>query len=222
MTKPYPTLPQRLLDAVERFASPRAQMHRVGGKWENISASEMLRDIAGLSAAFNKLGVASGDRVAIFAPNCPEWHVADFATLGLGAVCVPIYFRESAERIQYIINHSEAKCLFVAGEEQVAKIAQIGAGLPSAKHVIVAGHPVELRADLLQYESLVASAGPAEVDAYRHRAAALDSSQLASIIYTSGTTGEPKGVMLSHANFVSNELASLKNLPCGPEDISIS
>src|SRR5262249_21016888 len=124
--------------------------------------------------------------------------------------------------IEYIIGHSEAKCLFVAGEEQLAKIAQIGPKLPTIKHVIVAGHPVQAQSELLQYESLIAPAGKQEIEAYRQLAAALDSNKLASIIYTSGTTGEPKGVMLSHANFVSNELASFEGLPCGPDDIGLS
>jgi len=95
MTAKYPTLPQRLLDAVERNPAPRAQMHRVNGQWEGIAATEMLRRIASLATALAELGVKPGDRVVIFAPNSPEWHVADFAILGLGAVSVPIYFRES-------------------------------------------------------------------------------------------------------------------------------
>src|ERR1700683_4688204 len=82
--KEYPTLPQRLLDAVDRYRSPRAQMyksqtHKPGDRWENVSADEMLKRIAGLAAAMARLGLAEGDRVAIFAPNCPEWHIADFA-----------------------------------------------------------------------------------------------------------------------------------------------
>src|ERR1017187_3590666 len=97
----YSTLPQRLLDSVDRNKCPRAQVWKVGARWEAIPAQEMLRRAAGLSAAFLRLGVQPGDRVAIFAPNCPEWHVADFAVTGLGGVVVPIYFRESPERIEY-------------------------------------------------------------------------------------------------------------------------
>src|SRR5262249_16234971 len=106
MMRQYPTLPQRLLDAVDRIGTSHAQMYRTNGKWERTCAQEMLRRIAGLSAALSSLGIGNGDRVAVFAPNCPEWHVADFAILGLGAVTVPIYFRESADRIEYIVSHS--------------------------------------------------------------------------------------------------------------------
>ena len=229
----YPTLPQRLLDAVDRYACPRAQMHRVravlaarskqnaGGRWESISALEMLRRIAGLSAALAKLGVGRGDRVAVYAPNCPEWHIADFAVLGLGAVVVPIYFRESPERIEYIVNHSGAKAIFVAGEEQMARLGEVRHRLAGLDRVITAG-PDAAAGDALRYEALISTAGQVEVAAYRRRAVSLAADQLASIIYTSGTTGEPKGVMLSHANFVSNELAAFEGLSYGPDDVALS
>ena len=105
MPSAYPTLPQRLLESFDRYASPRAQLYKQNGQWLPISSGEMVRRIAGLSEQLAKLGITQGDRVAIFAPNCPEWHVADFAALGLGAVVVPIYFRESAERMAYILGH---------------------------------------------------------------------------------------------------------------------
>ena len=250
--KEYPTLPQRLLAAVDRYRSPRAQMyksqtHKPGDRWENVSADEMLKRIAGLAAAMARLGLAEGDRVAIFAPNCPEWHIADFAASGLGGVVVPIYFRESPERIEYIIRHAGAKVVFVAGEEQVARLASIRSTLTTVEHVIVAraagtsGPPgdtspgVQRAAPATQevsasnaaeqtfhYESLIAAASDADVAAYRQGVTRLRSSQLATIIYTSGTTGEPKGVMLSHANLVSNEMGSFEGFVFGPDDVALS
>ena len=218
----YPTLPQRLLDAVDRYACPRAQMRKAGGQWESIPAQEMLRRVAGLSGALAELGVAQGDRVAVYAPNCPEWHVLDFAVAGLGAVVVPIYFRESPERIEYILNHSGAKAVFVSGEEQIARLGEIRHRLAGVERVIAAGTAEAAVRDVLRYEALIATAGQAEVAAYRRRAGAVRPDHLASIIYTSGTTGEPKGVMLSHANFVSNELASFEGLSYGPHDVALS
>lgn len=223
MPKEYPTLTRRLLDAVDRFPDSRAQIHKVGPEWKDVPAREMLRRIAGLSRALAEMGVRQDDRVAIFAPNCPEWHVADFAITGLGAVVVPIYFRESPERIAYILGHSEAKVVFVAGLEQVSRLLAMRTELPGVERIVVAGDPAAAASDdTLQYETLIGPADNAEVAAYRLGAAKLRSTQLASIIYTSGTTGEPKGVMLSHANFVSNEIASFQNLEYGPEDLAVS
>ena len=219
----YPTLPQRLLSAVDCFACPQAQIYKAGDRWESIPAREMLRRIAGLSATLAELGVRAGDRVALLAPNCPEWHTADFAVTGLGAVVVPIYFRESPDRIEYVVRHSGAKTVFVAGEEQAANLLRIRDRLGIVQ-VIAAGMPAgtALPRKALFYETTIVRAGDAEIAAYRRRAAELRSDQLASIIYTSGTTGEPKGVMLSHANFVSNGMASFERFGFGPHDLGLS
>src|ERR1700734_2655776 len=136
----YQSIPKCFLDAVDRFANPRAQLYRTAAGWQPIAATETLRRVAGLSAALAKLGISSGtpsdsspgtwagtpygDRVAIFAPNCPEWATADLAAQGLGGVTVPIYFRESAERLTYIIKDSGARILFVSGHDQARLIAQ--------------------------------------------------------------------------------------------------
>ena len=80
-------------------------MVRRNGRWEAVSSQEFLRRVAGLAYAFVELGVKPGDRVGLFAPNCPEWHTADFAISGSGAVTVPVYFNESSDRTCYILNH---------------------------------------------------------------------------------------------------------------------
>jgi long-chain acyl-CoA synthetase len=242
MAANYPTLPQRLLQGIDRYASSRAQIHKVGQQWVPISAKEMLRRIAGLSRGLAKLGVAEGDRVALFAPNSPEWHIFDFAVLGLGGVVVPIYFRESPERIGYILSHSEAKVILIAGEEQAKRWQQIAERSPGVERAIVSGavasaaaikESAETRADgggsgrsgaggSPSYETLIADAGEPEIEAYRRRAAELSPASLASIIYTSGTTGEPKGVMLSHANFTSNSEASFERFGLQPGILALS
>ena len=202
----YPSLTERLLEGFDRYQCPRAQMYKTGNRWESISAAEMLRHIVGLSRALAELGVGAGDRVGLFAANRPEWHVADFAILGLGAVTVPVYFRESADRLLYILNHSSSKVIVAAGAEQAERLLACRERLPAVEHVILAGAPPGLDGHILRYETLVTGVGEAEVAAYRRRAAEVTPEQLATIIYTSGTTGEPKGVMLTHANFSSNEI----------------
>ena len=225
----YPTLPQRFLEAVDRYDSPRMQIHKVAGRWEDIPAQEMLRRVARFSRALAELGVSEGDRVAIFAANSPEWHVADLAVLGLGAVVVPIYFRESAERIEYIVNHAAAKVVFASGAQQTERLRSVRGRLASVERVVFANTGANAgageeagAAETLSYEGIMAAVGDDDVSAYRRRTAAMKSSQLASIIYTSGTTGEPKGVMLSHANFVSNEIGSFENFVKMADDVAMS
>ncbi len=218
----YPSLTRRLLEAVDRYQCARAQMHKFDGRWEATPAGEMLRRIAGLSCALDELGVHPGDRVGLFSPNRPEWHVADFAILGLGAVDVPIYFNESLERIVYILNDSGARVVVTAGAEQARRLFSCRDLLRTVEQVIVAGAPPELDPEILRYETLVAAGGEAEVLAYRRRAAEVAPDQLATIIYTSGTTGEPKGVMLTHANLTSNVIDTFGPLGYNPRDVALS
>jgi long-chain acyl-CoA synthetase len=219
----YASLPSRFLRAVDEYPSSKAQMVRRAGHWEEISSHEFLRRVAGLSNSFVELGVKTGDRVGLFAPNCPEWHTADFAISGSGAVTVPIYFNESLDRMTYILNHCGAQVLFITGKSQLQKFLQVRDQLKHIQQVIVAEAGDALPSDLLRYETLITSTGPAEIAAYRLRVGQVLPSQLASIIYTSGTTGEPKGVMLTHANFSSNVTDSCHALDLRPEsDVAVS
>ena len=207
----YLPLPQRLLAALDAHPSPRAQIHRTDAGWQAISSRELLRCIACLSSTLDRMGVGAGDRVGLFAPNCPEWHIADFAITGLGAVVVPIYFHESAERMAYILNDAGAKVLFVAGDNQARQVGAAYGRLKTVQRLILA--PVGGQAgdrsacaygEPLWFDSVLSACGDSEIAAYRQRAAQVTLHQLATIIYTSGTTGEPKGVMLTHLNLASN------------------
>jgi long-chain acyl-CoA synthetase len=208
----YGTLPSNFLNAVDRLPNPRAQMFRQTSRWEAISSSELLRRVAGLSSALVELGVKAGDRVGIFSANRPEWHAADFAITGAGGVSVPVYFNESPQRMTYILNHSEARIVFVSGASQLQKLLGCRSELVGVEHIVAADAGTELPAECLRYETLVAGAGGADISSYRMRASQVAPGQLASLIYTSGTTGEPKGVMLTHNNFCSNVTDTHKEL----------
>jgi long-chain acyl-CoA synthetase len=200
----YGTLPSRFLNAVDNLPNPRAQMVRRDGRWESITSQEFLRRVAGLSTAFVELGVKPGDRVGLFSANRPEWHTADFAINGAGAVTVPVYFNESPDRMTYILKHCGAKVVFVVGAAQLRKLLAVRDSLPELEQIVVADGGPDIPSECLCYETLIAGASAADVSSYRLRASQVLPGQLASLIYTSGTTGEPKGVMLTHNNFCSN------------------
>jgi long-chain acyl-CoA synthetase len=200
----YGTLPSRFLNVVDNLPNPRAQMVRRDGHWEAISSQEFLRRVAGLSTALVELGVKPGDRVGLFSANRPEWHTADFAINGSGAITVPVYFNESPDRMTYILKHCGAKVVFVVGPAQLRKLLNVRKELPELEQIIVADVEPDVPPECLRYETLIAGAGAADISSYRMRASQVLPGQLASLIYTSGTTGEPKGVMLSHTNFCSN------------------
>jgi long-chain acyl-CoA synthetase len=219
----YGTLPSRFLQAVDTLPNARAQMFRRNDRWESISSAEFLRRVAGLSTAFVELGVKPGDRVGLFSANRPEWHTADFAITGAGGVTVPVYFNESPDRMMYILNHCEAKVIFVAGEAQLQKLLACRSQLPTLEQIVVADVASALPAECLAYETLIASAGGADISSYRMRASQVLPGQLSSLIYTSGTTGEPKGVMLTHTNFCSNVTDSQADFKFDPQtDVAVS
>ncbi|MGA9882949.1 MAG: long-chain fatty acid--CoA ligase [Candidatus Acidiferrales bacterium] len=218
----YPSVPKCFLDAVDRYANPRAQVHRGADGWQAVSSKEMLRRVASLAKALAELGIRPGDRVGIFAPNCPEWHVADFAIQGLGAVTVPVYFHESSERLKYILSDSGARIAITAGAAQAEELAKCRRDLPQLDQVISARAPAAMQPEILQYETLIAGVRDNDVAAYRRRVEEVTSDQLATIIYTSGTTGEPKGVMLSHANLTSNATDFSDDFNLSPADVALS
>src|SRR6202795_477088 len=219
----YGTLPSRLLSAIDNLPNPRAQMVRRDGRWEAISSQEFLRRVAGLSTALVELGVKPGDRVGLFSANRPEWHTADFAINGAGAVTVPVYFNESPDRMIYILKHCGAKVVFVVGAPQLQKLLAVRPNLPELEQIVVADGGGDVPSECLRYETFIAGASAADISAYRMRASQVLPGQLASLIYTSGTTGEPKGVMLTHTNFCSNVTDSCANVRFeSKDDIAIS
>src|SRR5947199_436565 len=130
------TLPSRFLNAVDTHPNPRAQMVRRDGRWEAIASQEFLRRVAGLSTAFVELGVKPGDRVCLFSANRPEWHTADFAITGAGAINVPVYFHESPDRMTYILKHCGARVIFVTGKPQLEKLLSVRAHLLELENIV--------------------------------------------------------------------------------------
>ncbi|MEX0690966.1 MAG: long-chain fatty acid--CoA ligase [Gemmatimonadales bacterium] len=218
------TLNDLFLDAVERYASKRAAVRfKHGEAWHDISHQELLQRVQQVSMALSDLGLGTGDRVAILSENSPDWAVADFACLTAGLVDVPIYPTLPATQVGYILKDSETRAVFVQNAEQLAKIQAVRATLPHLRHVIAFDSTLA-RDDVVSLTQLMregAAAEPGHAD-WRTRARAVTPDALATLIYTSGTTGHPKGVMLSHGNFVSNVIAALKVLPVGPDDSCLS
>lgn len=218
----FPSLVRCFLTAVDTYPNPRAQVHKEGGRWQGISSAEMLRRVAGLATSLEQSRIFAGDRVALFSPNRPEWHIADMAILGLGAVTVPIYFNESTDRMVYILNHSEAKAAFAVGPAQVDRLLACRDRLPSLETIFVAAYAKPVPRGVLRYDDTIGRSDPRDINAFSQCAAKVQPQDLASIIYTSGTTGEPKGVMLTHSNFSSNALDSMQAADVRRNDVDLS
>jgi long-chain acyl-CoA synthetase len=218
------TLNQLFFDAVERYRKPDALQVKRNGRYEPISHATLEERVRRMALGLTELGVRSGDRVAILSENRPEWAIADYACLMIGASDVPIYPNLPAEQIAYILRDSGAVVIFVSNPEQAAKIAPIRANCTTLRHVITFADS----ADGVDMTSAAVEGSGAAVDsdargaAYRSRALAVGPDDLATIIYTSGTTGEPKGVMLTHDNIYSNVMAGRAAIPFAGQDTCLS
>jgi long-chain acyl-CoA synthetase len=193
------------------------------------SSKELLEQIRDASLGLGAIGVEAGDRVAIVAESRPEWLIADLAILAAGGVTVPIYPTLSAPQAKYILNDCGAKAAIVSTREQLEKIQIIRHELPHLGAVILmdgwtaADSPsVVSFASVLErgHQRMTGEWGAGRE--FRDRARQVRPDALATIIYTSGTTGEPKGVMLSHGNLVSNLKAGALALQISHHDVALS
>jgi long-chain acyl-CoA synthetase len=212
-----------------RFPDRAVLRQCLGGAIREVSGRAFLEQIRNVSAGLQALGLSTGDRVAVIAESRPEWCVSDLAVLVAGAVAVPVYPTLTSGQVRYILNDCGATFAVVSNRVQVKKIAAVRAYLPRLSILVVMdadGQPwpdgVVVFSDVSArgHSRLVADA--AAGSAFADRSAAITRDGLATIIYTSGTTGEPKGVMLTHGNILSNVEAAAELLGVTEDDVALS
>ena len=197
----------------------QVMLAREAGFWRSISSQELYRNVVGVARAFVHWGVKKGDRIAILSENRAEWAIADFASLLLGAVVVPIYSTLTAAQTAFILADSAAVVAVVSTEEQLKKVLSMRAQTSVGKVLVM--DPVESPEALPMKELM--HKGPAGRDMdLETRARMISPSDLASIIYTSGTTGRAKGVQLTHGNLTSNILNSMHGFDVQTGHLSVS
>jgi len=200
------TIPELFLAAVREFPRPDCFSYRdESGQYVDVSSEEALRRVKAMRFGLRSLGIQPGDRVAILSENRIEWALSDLATQCAGGITVPIYPTLLDDTIEFILNDCQPSAIFVSTQEQAQKIHNIRERLPFLKDVISFDRTslpdIMTFAKLKQIgQNLLDDNPPAPSD----ECLTLEKDSPCSIIYTSGTTGNPKGVVLSHWNFVSN------------------
>ena len=208
------TIPQMFLERVKSYPEVPAQFSKdESGVFQARSYSGLLEDIKVFAAGLLELGVTRGDHVGLIADNRREWLIADLALLGIGAADVPRGCDATEQEISYILDFSECRIAILENERQLGKVVAHKAEMPGLTMALLLD-PISPKAKaeaeaaglkLTSFGDVCALGAPRAAKApteYETAVAAGKREELATIIYTSGTTGEPKGVMLSHGNFL--------------------
>jgi len=221
----YNTIAQLFLDSCAKYPDNKVYHDKVDGQWQALTYSDVLATVENFAYGLASLGIEQGDKVAILSNNNSKWAMADFAIICLGGVTVTVYPTLVATQIEYIIDNSDTKLIITEDDSQTEKIMDFMAHSQTLDK-IVSIKESEKYSDRVQTFDAVAAAGEkhkagAGFD-FLERANAIQPGDLLTLIYTSGTTGNPKGVMLTHDNLVSNVKSSLKATHVDESDIRLS
>jgi len=198
------TLPHLIRRAL---SEPRedALVERVNGTWTPMSSARVLERVENVACAIRDAGLGQGDRVALIAHDCIDWVICDFATFFAGCVVVPIYPTQALDHTAFILEHAEAKLLFVDSASALQRLREGNIALPPT--VVFESEGAD---SLDAFERRGADVRRAHPELPGGYYAQLKPEDLAVLIYTSGTTGAPKGVMLSHDNLGFDAQSSLQ------------
>ena len=222
-----PELFNRVVDHFDGEGRPALRYKdRTTKQWVPISWEEYRENVRALAAHLHEQGVRAGDRVAILSENRPEWAFTDLATQLLGAVNVSLYTSLPASQVAFIVKDSGARVLVTSTSLQLRKAEQIFEDCPDLEEIITMS---ELRSEHPSYVKEWDGVMEKGRELWRKHGAAIEKASAAvrpedmcALIYTSGTTGQPKGVMLTHHNFVSNTRSALGLFSFGPTDHHLS
>jgi len=218
------TVAKVFFNRVRKYGSRTALRVKRDGSWKDISWEQWGRNVKEFAAGLLVLGLEEQERVSLLSENRPEWTYADLAVLSAHAADVPIYATNIPDQVEHILKDSESRFVVVSTEAQLAKVLEIKENVPKLEKVILMDPEKEHPEDWVLTFSDVQRLGREKGDekAFQDRLAKGVPESLATLIYTSGTTGAPKGVMLTHDNFISNMRAVTKVLPLNDSDLALS
>jgi len=215
------TIIRKSKDAFSDFSATRIKRN---GQWEEMTYKELGEKIDNAAKALLDIGIKPGDMVGIFSENTPEWAIADFSILSTRAVSVPIYATNTSKQAEYIVNDAKLKAIYVGNQGQYDKILEFFDSVSFLTTLIVTDESVPLKGDHSIYLKDFIEKGNAsqkDDELFKNLDEAKED-ELATLIYTSGTTGDPKGVMLTHKNFIHQIEAVRQCFSVGTTDKSLS
>lgn len=195
------TIADMLTLAADKYGDKVMGKHKVGDVWQEVTYTQLGETVREISKGLIALGIQPGERISILGNTCIEWTYCDFGALCAGAAVAPIYQTNSPEECQYVLEHSEARAVFVENDEQLAKVVAVRDQLPKLEHVIVMLPGDGDQHGAISLDALRAGGADVSDADFEARVAAVTPDDLCTIIYTSGTTGPPKGCLITHGNY---------------------
>ncbi|NWG28706.1 MAG: long-chain fatty acid--CoA ligase [Ignavibacteriaceae bacterium] len=228
--KAFYTIPELYKYLTEDFGPKKgghAIQRKVDNVYKGITYNELKEETNAFAFGLAALGLKKDDCVALISENRPEWVYADFAMQLLGIINVPLYPSLTSDSIEYILNDSESKAIIVSTGFQLNKVQKIMKNCKHLKHIIILNDHDDVSATenlftFKQIQEKGKSIQDSNPDLLKKISSGIREDDVCTIIYTSGTTGEPKGVILTHKNIISNVNAALDIFPITKDDVFLS
>jgi long-chain acyl-CoA synthetase len=227
LVKPFNTLTE-MFDVVTREFSDikrPAFLRKIKNEWVGISYSDYRNFVKYFTLGLFSIGIEKEDKVAIISENRIEWTISDMSILTAGAISVPLYPSSTAKQMEYLLNNSETKYIIVSNQLQLNKINKIKSNLPLLQKIIIMNEKSEIEDGIIKFSDLLRAGekySKNHTDLFEKLLQQPKPEDTATIIYTSGTTGEPKGVELTHHNFVFEITVVAQLYGFSPADSSLS
>ncbi len=223
----YKTVSEMFYDVTGRFATRDLLHEKVKKEWIGYSGDRIRQTVEDLSYGLSALGVKRGEHVAILSNNCPRWAFTDYSCAISGLISVAVYPTLTAQQIQYIVDHSESRLVFAEDKRQVDKLIGIKAECSQLQTIVCFDDSIEFEEEfILSFGSVLSlgqnyKASHPELS-WQKEAGKIKPTDLHTLIYTSGTTAEPKGVMLTNHNLMSNVADCQIANPTDDSDVFLS
>ncbi|MBU1862467.1 MAG: long-chain fatty acid--CoA ligase [Candidatus Omnitrophica bacterium] len=217
-------IPEMFVAQAARRKGKTALKVKYEAAYRNILWDDLLNVVCDASLGFSQLGIRKDDKVAILSESRPEWIYTDLAILSLGAITVPIFPTYRQRDIDYIVKHSESRAIVISNVKQWGKIKQLKERYPELL-MVVSFERIEGNEGVIPFDDII-KMGKSDRSKHKNvflgKIRRIQEDDLATIIYTSGTTGPPKGVMLTHGNFLSNCEAAARAIPALEGSVALS
>jgi len=216
----YKAIPEIFFEIAKKHPNKPALLYKKEGVYFPITYKEFSKKVEIFAGCLSALGINKGDKVAILSENRPEWVISDLSIMAIGAIVVPLHTTFNPKAICTVLNHSEAKILIVSNSDLLNKVLLGQKELKYLEKIILLESLTAIQKEILS--SKVISWNAIFTQNNNFEKIFLDPDECCSIIYTSGTTGEPKGVTLSHRNFLSDVEAVNEVIPVKENDVFLS